>query len=261
MYLNTLFVLVSTALLTTALPTTKRSVNIPGVTRSELIHDLIIAKREIPFDPSAPIGDLTTAQVLAAAPQSSGCTSSGGECTSAEEATPLINNAFESYGMKTLGQKAALLATMTFESSDFLYNTEQSTGPGKAGQGTKAMLPFQNLYKYAVAIPALQDQVNGLMGSVTAEQITDSTPTDDVKNAVRALVLPNDYTFGAAPWFLSNVCGTTATTLSSDAANGFANYAGADCLDAGDVGGRVTNWCAAVTALMPEGMTAPAGCA
>ncbi len=55
------------------------------------------------------------------------------------------------------------------------------------------MLPFQNLYKYAVAMPALEEQVNGLMGSVTPDQITDTTPTDDVKNAVRALVLPDEY--------------------------------------------------------------------
>lgn len=87
---------------------------------------------------------ITTNQFLAIAPKSSSCANppAAGECATAAEAVPLINDAFARYQVESLGEQAALLSLMAFETLDFKYNRNHF--PGVAGQGSTS--PFYFLF-------------------------------------------------------------------------------------------------------------------
>ncbi|KAL7271381.1 hypothetical protein RUND412_005871 [Rhizina undulata] len=216
------------------------------------------------FDSSVAIADLTAAQILVAAPGSASCatpTFAADECVTATDATPFINKAFAAYGFTTLGQKAALLGLMTLESGDFQANVNHY--PGRPGQGTKAMLMFPFIYQYAYSQSALQSQVLALSGGQKLEGDAVSNVATSTQSQILALVLPNQYTFGAAPWYLasSGSCTTdTAASLSSNGYAGFASYI-SQCVGAGEVtADRLAKWCAAVNILKPLGMSSPSQC-
>lgn len=217
-----------------------------------------------PFDASIEIGDITAAQVLAAAPETGSCGGSGGECSSAEVSAKALNDAFSAYGLKTLGQKASMIAYMAFESGGFMYNTNQF--PGRPGQGTKCMLMFAHLYNFAKSFPELQGAVaqNSPGGQIAEVNFgnADSMFSDSAKNAIRALVLPDKYTFKGAPWYLTSYPSATCDKNQlSKGYQGFVATMGAPCYYVTVDDGRKARWCSAVKAIMPAGMGAPSECA
>ncbi|KAL7271379.1 hypothetical protein RUND412_005869 [Rhizina undulata] len=261
----------SASSISTLQPTTISNIITSTSTSQPTIISYIITSTRIPsaFESSIIIGELSAAQILAAAPSSASCATpmfAANECVTAADAAPLINKAFQTYGFNTLGQKAALLGLMSLESVDFQANINHYPEPGRPGQGTKAMVMFNYIYEYAYAQPELQDQVLQLSGGQKLEGLTAnniSSVPDSTQSQIRALVLPNQYTFGSAPWYLasSSDCPTgTAASLSNSGYSGFTSYV-SQCVGAGEAtSDRLAKWCAAVNALKPPGMSSPSEC-
>ncbi|CUS12284.1 unnamed protein product [Tuber aestivum] len=211
------------------------------------------------FNSNRTIPEMSTQQLLAAAPGI--CTTVTKECHPAPEAVKEINTAFAHYGLTSLGQKAALLGAMTVESEDFIYNVNKF--PGRPGQGTKAMLMFPHIYYYAFSQPALTAEVLRISGgvdrNVTFGNMNRTSAADQM--AIRELVLPEKYTYAAAPWYLKNRCQASMTArLAEGGFEGFKEYVGA-CIWAGNVTTeRLGKWCSAVRALKPVEMRMPGEC-
>lgn len=220
-----------------------------------------LLRRQAAFDSTAAVGNLTSAQILVAAPNAASCdTATSSECADAATAAEFINQAFSNYGITSLGQKAALLSWMTLESDDFIYS--HNVSPGIPGQGTKVMMAFRFVYSYATSIPELKAKALQLGGG-TDLVLTASTQDGvavDVRNNVLDLVVPNEYAFGAAPWFLTTQC-TAATTdaVSSGGYEGFAGYL-TDCVGTPASDDRIAKWCSAVKAMKPDSMALPTQC-
>lgn len=81
--------------------------------------------------------EITSNQILAISPKSSTCYNppAVGECRTAEQAAPFINDSFTTYGIDNVAEQAALISLMAFESGDFKYNRNHF--PGVAGQGSE----------------------------------------------------------------------------------------------------------------------------
>ncbi|RPB04116.1 hypothetical protein L873DRAFT_1622006, partial [Choiromyces venosus 120613-1] len=140
------------------------------------------------------------------------------ECDTAAIAAPNIELSYIRYSLTTLGQKAAILATLALESANFKANINHSTN--RPGQGTKAMLMFPNIVAFANSIDMLKSRVKELGGS----------------HHVRDLVLPGNTTYAAAAWYVASgpACPKdTMGRLSADKWAGFEYYV-AKCLRAGD---------------------------
>jgi hypothetical protein len=86
-------------------------------------------------------GALTAEKLIAIAPATASC--SGGdfpdECADATRAAAAINKAFSTYKITAVGEQAALVAYMLFESGNFKYNHNHFPAPGRPGQGTRMM--------------------------------------------------------------------------------------------------------------------------
>ncbi|RPB24223.1 hypothetical protein L211DRAFT_759163, partial [Terfezia boudieri ATCC MYA-4762] len=125
-------------------------------------------------------------------------------CSSADVAAKALNDAFATYKLDSLGQKAGMISYMAFESGGFKWNTNQF--PGRPGQGTKCMLMFPHLYNFAKSFPELQGFVaqNSPGGQLVVVNYdnADSMFSDSAKNAIRALALGDAYTFKGGPWYL-----------------------------------------------------------
>jgi len=65
------------------------------------------------------------------------CPAGNGECRTAAQAAPFLIDAFQSYGVYTYGEIAAVLALIGYESVDFTY--KHNVSPGRPGQGTSNM--------------------------------------------------------------------------------------------------------------------------
>ncbi|KAJ1877995.1 hypothetical protein LPJ57_003656 [Coemansia sp. RSA 486] len=113
------------------------------------------------------------------------------ECTTNSRAVTAINHAITKYGVTSTGEIAALIALMAYESADWQYNINHY--PGRPGQGTKAMLMYDFIEKYA-------QQVHQ---SETTRVLISGGGSDAAKNSVRELVLDDDDSFGAAFWYLT----------------------------------------------------------
>lgn len=214
------------------------------------------------FDASVQLGDLTPAQVLAFAPESGTC--SGVECSSPEVAAKALNEAFATYGLTTLGQKAAMCAYMGLESVGFSYNINHF--PGNPGQGTKSMMAFAHLYNFAASFPELkaavaQNSPGGVIGQVNYGNAEAFVPKE-TKNKIRELVLGPDYTFKSGPWYLTSYAAATCDkTQLNNGYQGFVATMEAPCFYVAMDASRKDRWCKTVKALLPAGMTAPTECA
>jgi hypothetical protein len=111
------------------------------------------------------------------------------DCRTAEQAAPYLITALQNYSLYSPGQIAAVLSLIGYESVDMRY--KHNISPGRPGQGTSAMLMPDNVAKYVASIPALKD---GLAAAGT-----------DVSKILE-LVTDDKYNFGAAPWWLTQVC-------------------------------------------------------
>ncbi|KAK7043166.1 hypothetical protein VNI00_008520 [Paramarasmius palmivorus] len=117
------------------------------------------------------------------------------ECRDASQALPFVNKAFSDYNITTIGEKAALLSLMAFESGNFEFNINHF--PGRAGQGTRNMMMFNFIHQYAVDTPSTSQQALELAGpDPNSPSITNAT-----MNAVRELVLGDELSFASAAWF------------------------------------------------------------
>lgn len=98
---------------------------------------------------------------------------------------------------------AGIIALIAYESGGFVYDTNQQ---GTAGQGTRNMQMVNWNWLYATSISALKTQAEAIVTSAAAA----SAATTAQKNAIRALVLPDEYSWASGAWFYSTQCGAAA---------------------------------------------------
>lgn len=79
---------------------------------------------------------LTESQLLTIAPTSNTCDNApaAGECATAKTAAQYTAQSFDTYGVTSKAEQAAVLSLMAFETLDFKYNKNHF--PGVAGQGS-----------------------------------------------------------------------------------------------------------------------------
>jgi len=179
--------------------------------------------------------------VLAAAPGTTSCNGSG-SCRTAAQAAPFIQAAFGKFGFKTKGEQAAILALMAFESGDFKFDV--NVFPGRPGQGTRNMMTFPFIYKYALESPEVAGQVAsiapGLNPNMSFDQLNQTPP--NVMNGIRALVLRDDLSFASAAWFLRTKCSPDiATGLATATAAAWSKYMTV-CVGTSDAPERLTGY-------------------
>ncbi|KAF2627802.1 hypothetical protein BU25DRAFT_431137 [Macroventuria anomochaeta] len=141
-------------------------------------------------------GSVTADQLIQIAPETASCSGAPfpEECADATVAATALNKSFDTYAIKTAGEKAALIAYTLFESGNYKYSKNHF--PGRPGQGTRMMAFPSFIAKYA-------DAVVGADAVATAN----ATGGDAGLNAVLALVNSDDETsFGSAAWFYSTQC-------------------------------------------------------
>jgi hypothetical protein len=161
----------------------------------------------IPLTPRAAVS--ANAAVLAIAPTSNTCAGATSECRTADQAGPFLIQAFQDYGIYTYPEMAAVLSLIAFESVDFKYDTNQQ---GTAGQGTRNMQMGNYNLQYAQYIATINATFASQLGA---------TSTSDL-NAVRALVLPDQYSFASGAWFLAKIC--TPAVRTAVQTQGYAGY-------------------------------------
>lgn len=181
-----------------------------------------------------------TAIILAVAPKSASCDGVKDfpeECATAAQASQYLPEALQKYGIYSPGEIAGVLSLMAFETGDFRYNRNHFPTPGRPGQGTRNLqMPKYNLL-YALAIPELKDKATEIAGGVT----DGASLSDDKKNAILDLVLPDDYTWGSGAWFLATQCGQDVRdSLAAGTVKGFTLYM--DCIGTSATEDRVEYW-------------------
>ncbi|KAJ7162171.1 hypothetical protein C8R46DRAFT_1103752 [Mycena filopes] len=150
------------------------------------------------------------------------------ECRTAEQAAPLVNQAFKTYKIVTDGEKAALLSLMIFETNNFEFDINHSLNT--PGQGTRNLMTFPFILQYALDTPSVAVQAQRLVGA----NDDPSTIPADTQNEIRALVLqPDILSFSSAMWFYTHSgldktgCTTTpgmVDGLKSATVTGWENY-------------------------------------
>lgn len=147
-------------------------------------------------DSKVTTGSITAEQLTQIAPETASCSGAPfpEECATADTAATALNKSFDTYGIKTAGEKAALVAYTLFESGNYKYSKNHF--PGRPGQGTRmmAMPPF--IAKYATAV-----------AGADAVATASAAGGDAGLVAVLALVNSDDEkSFGSAAWFYSTQC-------------------------------------------------------
>ncbi|KAJ2159990.1 hypothetical protein GGF46_002598 [Coemansia sp. RSA 552] len=117
-----------------------------------------------------------------------------GECASNAEAQPAINRGLRKYKVTARGEIVATIAWMLFETDKWKYNVNHF--PGNPGQGTRTMMSWDYVSKYAEEL--YPDEFATAMGSGDT-----SGADDETKNKVRELVLSNKDSFAAGFWYLT----------------------------------------------------------
>lgn len=163
-------------------------------------------------------------QILQIAPTSITCVGApfASECATAAQAAPYLISAFQNYSITSTSQMAAVLSLQAFETGDFKFNINHFPAPGRPGQGTRNLqMPAYNLL-YARSIPALLPAVEAITTSTSVDGLT-----DDQLNDIRALVLPDEYSWGSAAWFLTSQCGEDVlSAMETPGEAGFNAYMG-----------------------------------
>ena len=187
-------------------------------------------------------GDSAVSMLLEIAPTSNTCDGAPfpSECATAAQAAPYLITAMSSYGVVSPPEIAALLSLIAFETGDFKYNINHY--PGRAGQGTRNMqMPDFNL-QYALSIPALVGQVQAITSATTST----AGLSDDQLNAIRALVLPDEYTWASAAWFYTTKCASIRSQVQAGGQAGLEAYLG--CVGTTATSDRLAYWTRANTA-------------
>ena len=162
--------------------------------------------------------------LLTIAPSSTTCSSAPvpSECSTAANAAPYLISAMSAYNVTYPSELSALLSLIAYETANFQYNTNHFPAPGRPGQGTRNMQMAQYNLLYARSIPELTDSVNAITTSDSVDGLS-----DDELNAIRAVVLPDAYSWGSAAWFLTTQCGQDVrTALQTGGESGWEGYLG-----------------------------------
>jgi len=166
----------------------------------------------IPFHIAARAPVTAVDALLTIAPTSNTCAGATSECRTADQAGPFLIKAFQDYGILTYPEMAAILSLVAFESVDFKFDTNQG---GTPGQGTRnmQMAPF-NL-QYAQFLSA--------SNTTLAAQLA-ATSTSDL-NGIRALVLPDEFSFASGAWFYDKICTPAVkTAVQTQGHAGYSTY-------------------------------------
>lgn len=195
---------------------------------------------ECPDSEAGTTSVLTAENLVAIAPETASCAGADfpNECADAAQAATALNKSFETYGITSTGEQAAIIAYTLFESGNYKYN--ENHFPGRPGQGTRmmAMPPFVKLYATSVA---------GAESVATAE----AAGGDAGLKAVLALVNSDDEkSFGSAPWFLSSQCTSEIRAgLVAETIEGWHNFL-TSCVGTTLAPERDTPWTAAKQVLL-----------
>lgn len=151
----------------------------------------------------APIVPDLSAVILRADPATGSCDGAPepSECATAAQAAPHIDAAMRRFCIHEAPVAAALVDLMLFETGAFKYNRNHF--PGNPGQGTRNMQMVDFNLEYALDTPALEAQAVAIAGSPDADA---ASLSDDKKNDILALVMPDEYSFASAAWFLVTKC-------------------------------------------------------
>ncbi|KAI8319462.1 hypothetical protein GQ54DRAFT_299317 [Martensiomyces pterosporus] len=182
---------------------------------------------------SITLDQLNKALPLRAADNS--CTQFVDECTVNSKAIASINSALAKYGIARRGEAVAVISLMAFESNTWQYNTNHF--PGRAGQGTYSMLMYNFVEEYAKDLHP--SETSGVLAKADSNQ-------NSSMNAVRALVLNSDDSFGSGFWYLANKASAyhnDASKLRDGNADDFKDYI-VNGVNASWDDGRQTIWAA-----------------
>ena len=190
------------------------------------------------------VGTSAASQILQIAPTSNTCNGAAfpSECETATTAAPYLITAMSSYGITSAPEIAALLSLIVYETGEFKYAINHYPAPGRPGQGTRNMQMANYNLLYAQSIPALK---SGLEAITTASST--SGLSDDQLNDIRALVLPNEYAWASAAWFLTSQCASIRTQLQVGGQAGYEAYLG--CVGTTATSDRLSYWTTANMAL------------
>jgi hypothetical protein len=197
-----------------------------------------------PADPSTGLS-ITPELLLQIAPSSGDCNGAAfpDECATAQQAAPFISEAFSTYKIETIGEAAAILSLMAFESADFKFNQNHFPEPGRPGQGTKAMLMPNFIVSYVQSFTSTDSIQPGLTESNIG------SASDDVKNAVLKLAQVDSRTFASAAWYYQTKCSDAVKSgLKSGTTQAAWEAYIQGCVNTG-LDGRLDGWNTAVKAL------------
>jgi len=203
-----------------------------------------------PPPPPAGGSAVTAQQLLAVAPNSAACgAGSPASCRTAAQAAPLINFGFDKFGIQSKGEKAALISLMAFETGGFVFDINMF--PGRPGQGTRNLMLFPFILKYALETPEVAGQVDTIVPGLSensAANVVNGVPPDKM-NAIRALVLEDHLSFASAAWFLKTKCGPQfATNLASGTEASYEAYL-TGCVGTTVTADRIAGFTKAIAAL------------
>ncbi|KAF7859744.1 hypothetical protein EAF04_008823 [Stromatinia cepivora] len=155
------------------------------------------------------------------------------ECATADQAAIGIAKAVGGQQFFA-GEIGAMTAIMAYETANFQYNINHY--PGNPGQGTRNMQHANYNLQYAQSIDALK----GPLAKITTATTIDSL-SNDTLNAVMALVTPDEYTWGSAPWYLKTICDASVRAgLAAGSDDGWRAYL--KCIDTDDIPERMAFW-------------------
>jgi len=193
--------------------------------------------------PQKRAGTTAADQLRTIAPTSNSCSGAPvpTECETADTAAHFLIDAMQQYDIYSPAELSALISLVAFETGDFKYNTNHYPAPGRPGQGTRNMQMPQFNLEYALSIPALKAQAQALAPAGTTTGLS-----DDVLNEIRALVLPDQYAWGSAAWFLTSQCASVRPQLQAGGQAGWEAYLG--CVGTTATSDRMAYWTRANTA-------------
>ncbi|KAJ1665291.1 hypothetical protein IW140_000645 [Coemansia sp. RSA 1813] len=125
------------------------------------------------------------------------------ECVDNTVALVSINKALAKYNITRRADIIAILSWMVFETASWKYYRNHFPEPGKPGQGTRTMMSWDFVSKYAKSLYPCKYGI--AIGDNAANA---SVATDAQKTNVLDLVTNNDDAFAAGFWFLVNQSGS-----------------------------------------------------
>lgn len=162
--------------------------------------------------------------LVAIAPKTTSCDGApaAGQCRTAAQAAGPIQKSFDTYGITTNSEKAALISLMAFETGGFKYN--ENMFPGRPGQGTRNMQMINFNVLYAQSLPCMAEDLAKAAGASSGINAAALTPQQ--ANAVRKLLTEDEeLDFGSAAWFLTTQCtAEVRKALQTKGVDGWSKY-------------------------------------